>query len=64
MPDLPYHAVPHVPAHWSDGNDPFAWEWMALPAITPFILADGSGPAIQQTVVRLGYDADALYVRF
>ncbi|WP_448544731.1 carbohydrate-binding family 9-like protein [Roseiflexus sp.] len=64
MPDLPYHAVPHVPAHWSDGNDPFAWEWMALPAITPFILADGSGPAIQQTVVRPGYDADALYVRF
>ncbi len=64
MPDLPYHAVPRVPAHWLDGNDPFAWEWMALPAITPFILADGSGPAIQQTVVRPGYDADVLYVRF
>lgn len=64
MPDLPYHAVPRVPAHWSDGNEPFEWEWMALPAITPFILADGSGPAIQQTVARLGYDLDALYVRF
>jgi hypothetical protein len=64
MPDLPYHAIPRVPAHWTAVNDPFEWEWMALPAVTPFILADGSGPAIQQTVVRLGYDADALYVRF
>lgn len=31
---------------------------------TPFILVDGSGPALQQTMARLGYDADCLYVRF
>jgi hypothetical protein len=35
-----------------------------VPALPPFTLADGSGPAIQQTRVRLCRDAAALYVRF
>jgi hypothetical protein len=64
MHDLPYLAVPRVPAYWLTGNDPFAWEWAMLPAITPFTLADGSGPAQQQTTARLGYDSDCLYVHF
>ncbi|MGQ9550391.1 MAG: carbohydrate-binding family 9-like protein [Roseiflexus sp.] len=64
MSALPLQTVPRVPAYWSTDHDPFRWEWATLPAITPFILVDGSGPAIQQTVARLGYDPDALYVRF
>ncbi len=37
---------------------------MDLTPLPRFILADGSGPALQQTEVRLCYDADYLYVRF
>ncbi len=33
-------------------------------AAPPFRLADGSADAAQQTAVRLGWDDDALYVRF
>jgi hypothetical protein len=35
-----------------------------VPALSPFTLADGSGPAVQQTRVRLCWDAAALRVRF
>lgn len=64
MNALPRHRLAHLPPAWSAGDDPFAWDWTRLPAITPFILADGSGPALQQTAARLGYDAGCLYVRF
>lgn len=64
MDGLPRYQVVRVPNDWAVGDDPFAWEWTRLPAITPFILVDGSGPALQQTMARLGYDADCLYVRF
>lgn len=43
-------------------NDANAWN--AFEKITPLILADGSGPALQQTIVRVCYDDDALYIRF
>lgn len=64
MDGLPHSQVVRVLNDWPVGDDPFAWEWTQLPAITPFILADGSGSALQQTVARFGYDADCLYVRF
>ena len=35
-----------------------------MPALPPFTLADGSGPALQQTRVRLCGDAAALHARF
>ncbi len=38
--------------------------WAVLEKITPFVLADGSAPALQQTTVRVCFDDDALYVRF
>lgn len=53
--DLPHHLVPRVSASWS---------WEELPALPPFQLADGSGQALQQTRVRLGWDDVALHVRF
>jgi hypothetical protein len=40
------------------------WPWESVPVLPPFILADGSGPAKQQTRARVCYDAEALYVRF
>jgi hypothetical protein len=63
--NLPYHRVPRVPEGWGNrGADPATWSWDGLPALPPFILADGRGPARQQTVTRLCHDALALYVRF
>ena len=44
--------------------DPLQWTWDELPALAPFTLADGSGLAIQQTVTKIGYDADTLYVHY
>jgi hypothetical protein len=35
-----------------------------MPALQPFHLADGSGPALQQTQVRLCWNEAALHVRF
>ncbi len=62
--ELPRYDAPRVSPDWSVDCDPFAWDWERLPVITPFILADGSGPAVQQTMTRLGYDREWLYVRF
>jgi hypothetical protein len=61
---LPRHLVLHKPAHWP--NDPLVatWPWPELAPLPPLRLADGSGPAQQQTTVRLCYDAAALYLRF
>lgn len=53
-----------LPAAWAADPDPLAWDWGRLPALAPFTRADGSGPAAQPTTARLGYDAQALYVRF
>src|SRR5262245_3506997 len=59
---LPHLRVPRTPSGWRSADDLAAWE--SLPALPPFVLADGSQPAIQQTVTRICYDQDALYVRF
>lgn len=53
---LPRHPVPRIPA------SPDRWD--EIPPLPPFLLADGSGPAIQQTVARLGWDDEGLHVRF
>jgi hypothetical protein len=52
---LPRILVPRVPDVWS---------WEEIPSLPPFLLADGSGPATQQTRVRLCRDDRALHVRF
>jgi hypothetical protein len=61
---LPHLRVPRAPAGWNRDADLAALAWESLPALPPFVLAGGSSPAVQQTVVRVCYDADALYVRF
>jgi hypothetical protein len=60
---VPGHPVPRRPASW-DPADPGTWNWDAIPSLPPFQLADGSGPAAQQTRARLCWDDLALYVRF
>lgn len=63
--NLPHHHVPRAPMTWGNQPaEPATWTWDALPALTSFILADGSGPARQQTLARVCSDSRALYVRF
>jgi Carbohydrate-binding family 9 len=52
--DLPHWQAPR-------SEDP---AWDATPSLAPFRLADGSGPALQQTRVRVAWDDAALHVRF
>ena len=54
---LPRFTVPRIaPDHELD--------WAQLPALPPLLLADGSGPARQQTKVRMCHDGKLLRVRF
>ncbi len=62
-PSLPRFSVPVKPDAWN-AADFATWDWPTLPALPPFVLADGSAPARQQTTARLCYDSDALFVRF
>ncbi|HEV2852663.1 MAG TPA: carbohydrate-binding family 9-like protein [Thermoanaerobaculia bacterium] len=57
-------ALPRWPVPRSSFSDPAAWEWGRVQAFPRFVLADGSGPAVQQTRLRVCWDGEALYVRF
>lgn len=61
---LPTIIIPRVPASWSATQDPFHWEWHVAAALPPLLLADGSGPAAQQTNTLLCYDDSTLFVYF
>lgn len=56
--------VPRTPESWQTQADLSTWLWDEVSSLPPFTLADGSGPARQQTVTRVCYDDQALYVRF
>jgi len=60
----PELSVPRTPESWDRDADPATWIWEDVPPLPPFTLADGSGPAQQQTIARVCYDQQALYVRF
>jgi hypothetical protein len=64
MSAIPRTVVPRTPPDWNKAADPATWLWGGVPALPPFILADGSGPAEQQTRARVCHDSEALYVRF
>lgn len=64
MSDLPHWRVPHATGLDDPGSLPGSPAWNAIPSLPPFRLADGSGPAIQQTRVRVAWDDAALHVRF
>ncbi len=54
------NVLPHWPVPPRSGS----WSWDEVPPLPPFQLADGSGPALEQTRVRLCWDDLALQVRF
>lgn len=64
MSTIPRLVVPGAPADWDKDADLLTRSWEGVPPLSPFILADGSGPAEQQTEARVCYDSEALYVRF
>lgn len=64
----PIMTVPAVAAGRSSGErlDQPPWDtaWPDVEPLTPFVLADGSGRAEQQTLARVCHDGTALYVRY
>jgi len=64
MTSIPRFVVPLAPVGWGAPADPSSWPWGSLPTLPPFMLANGSGPARQQTRARVCYDSKALHVRF
>jgi hypothetical protein len=49
---------------WSVPRVPGSWSWQEIPILPSFQLADGSGPALQQTRARLCWNDEGLHVRF
>ena len=62
--NVPQLLVPWVPENWDLSADLHTWQWGAVPQLPPLFLADGSGVAQQQTIVRVCHDKYALYVCF
>lgn len=56
-------ATPQIP-RWSVPHRESRHNWSKVPPLPPLDLADGSGKPEQATIVRLCWDARALYVRF
>ena len=61
---LPTFQVSPAPENWNESIAFTPDSWKEIPALSPFILADGSRPAEQQTITQVCYDQHALYVRF
>ena len=64
MTNLSQLALPRVASTWDQGADPFAWDWTQGVTLPPLILADGSGPARQQTITQVCYHDETLFVHF
>ena len=56
--------VPLTPHAWDKRHTMYTESWTDVPALSPFVLADGSGVALQQTCLRVCHDFRTLYVRF
>ena len=63
MRSLRHHLSPIIEG-CHDAADLLSLDWQPLSTLTPFMLADGSGPAEQQTTVRACADDQALAVHF
>lgn len=61
---LPRLVVPRMTDDWNLGRPLAERLWDGAATLPAFILADGSGQARQQTVTRVCYNAQALFVRF
>jgi hypothetical protein len=61
---VPHLSAPRVAEDWNRGRELADWNWEDATALPPFTLADGRGLAIQQTMARVCYNSQALFVRF
>jgi len=64
MSNLPHLLVSRVAESWDANADPFTWAWEEAVTLPPLILADGSMPALQQTMTSVCYNSQALFVHF
>ncbi len=58
------YLVPPAPTAWLALADPANGLWRDVPALPPFLCADGRSPAIYSTTTRLCADEQRLYVHF
>ncbi|MDQ7027581.1 MAG: carbohydrate-binding family 9-like protein [Anaerolineae bacterium] len=56
--------LPLAPKSWREQANLLDWDWEKIPTLSPFMLADNSQLASQQTVTRVCCDQQALYLRF
>jgi hypothetical protein len=56
--------LPSAPPAWDEKLDIRQSAWHSIPALSPFILADGSRQALQQTTLRLCCSRQFLFARF
>lgn len=56
--------VPSAPMTWLGLTDPTSELWADIPALSPFIGADGRKTAVYPTTTRLCADSQRLYVHF
>ncbi len=61
---LPRWRVPRAPEPLDDDGVVGLWAWESIPRLPPFLRADGHGPAIWKTAVRVCHDDFGLAVRF
>jgi Carbohydrate-binding family 9 len=64
MAAVPRLIVPRVDTDWHQHKDLAAWDWTDAVTLPSFTLADGGGPALQQTVARVCYNAWGIFTRF
>lgn len=58
------YELPLAPKSWQEQVSLSDWDWEDIPALSPFMLADNSQLASQQTVTRVCCNQQALYLRF
>jgi hypothetical protein len=64
LPGTPLQSRSMILPRWTVPRRSGSGSWEEIPSLPPFQLADGGGPASQQTRVRLCWDGLALHVRF
>ena len=61
---IPTWEVMPTPSIWDKDGSITNWLWDSIKPLPPFMVADGSQRASQQTTTRVCYDQTALYIRY
>src|SRR5580765_718647 len=62
--DVPEWRVPRVPSSWDERDALLSLPWSEVSHLPPLVRADGSGPSVFPTTVRVCESDEALFVRF